>query len=200
MRGAKLKKIIVTFISIILFLSGCSGCQYGLLHPIRHDGPYKGKIIDADTGQPIEGVVVLGTWSKIYPNIAGATHEFYDASEAVTDKNGEFLIRGLGLKLISNVEAMNVLIFKAGYEHIGTCMWVSLKVDPILNKKVKWEGERAIVPLRKLTLEERNKRGVPDYIPSEAPKEKIILMLKEINKENKDLGLEPIDIWQGERI
>ena len=143
--------------------------------------------MDAETGQPIEGVVVLGTWSKIYPNIAGATHEFYDASEAVTDKNGEFLIRGLGLKLFSNVEAMNVLIFKAGYEHIGMGPWVSLKVDPILNKKVKWEGDKAIISMRKLAMNERRKRLVGKE--ENAPDYKQKLLIKELNKEKTELGL-----------
>jgi hypothetical protein len=63
----------------------------------------------------------------------------------------------------------------------------------ILRKKIKWEGSRAIIPLRKLTMAERQKEVLsPDY-PSEAPKEKIIRMLKEINKDRIERGLKPIN-------
>ncbi len=181
------KSILITFISIlgILNLSSC--------YAARIDGPYKGKVIDSDTGQPIEGVVVLGAWYKQYPGAAGALSTYYDATETVTDKYGDFEIKGLGLLVLSNVIPMDVLIFKAGYGYIGVGPWESFKLDGgLLPKKIRWEGDKAIIPLRKLTLEERNKQGSPDY-PSKAPEEKIMLMLKEINKDRTERGLKPIN-------
>lgn len=181
-----------------------SGCAYG----VRYDGPYSGRIIDADSGEPIEGVVVLGEWSKEITTPGGAVHEFYDARETVTDKNGEFSIPGMGLEIMSNVTPMDVLIFKAGYEHIGMGPWSGLKsvgwkgeyeesYDPIkkikvkkrlydLKKKVKWERDKAIIPLRRWTLEERRNRFGSYYV--DIPNEKKKLLLKEIEKEDREIG------------
>ena len=181
------KRFLIIFIMLLLIVTG--GCGY----LIRYDGPYKGKIVDADTGKPIEGVVVLGVWYKETPTPAGAVSSYYDARETVTDKNGEFEIPGMGLKVLSTVAPMSVLIFKASYEYIGLGLWESLKLDGgLMNKKVVWEGERAIIPLRKLTMEERVKQGSPDY-PSEAPEEKINVMLREINMDRTERGLKPVN-------
>lgn len=180
-----MKIIMLTLFCIVFLLPACC-------YPVRYDGPYKGRIVDADTGQPIEGVVVLGEWSKVAVTPAGGVSSYYDAKETLTDKNGEFEIRGLGLKILSNVAPMNVLIFKAGYEYIGFGPWESFELDPIFKKKISWEGEKAIIPLRKLTLEERRQKGNPDY-PSKAPEEKIKLMLREINKNRTEQGLKPVN-------
>jgi hypothetical protein len=166
---------------IILGPFVASGCTYAA----RIDGPYQGKVIDAETKQPIEGVVVLGVWYTAQFSPAGATHNFYDAKETVTDKNGDFSIPGMGLRILSNLESMDVVIFKAGYENIAV-PWVSLKEDILLKRRIKWERNKAIIPLRKWTLEERRKRFGDYYVA--IPKEKEKMLLIEIEKENKEIG------------
>ena len=162
-----------------------TGCVYSVA---RYDGPYEGRIVEADTGKPIEGVVVLGVWYKETPTVAGAVSTYYDARETVTDKKGEFKIPGMGLKILSSVAGMDVLIFKAGYESLGFVPWQSLKIDEILKMKVRWEGEKAIISLRKLTLEERKS---PPYPPTEAVNgNRARLLEKEINKDRRERGLE----------
>lgn len=186
-----MKKNIATILLLVVFLPGCYDCLYRTLHFIQYEGTYRGRIVDADTGAPIENVVVLGTWSRVYPNAAGASHKFYDARETVTDKNGEFSISGMGLKLFSNIEDMNVLIFKSGYEHLGTMPWVTLQKDSTMLQKVKWEDSKAIILLRKLSDEERKLHGTPS-VPSGAYQErKAALLIKEINKEEIQFGRKP---------
>src|SRR5690242_2275333 len=56
------------------------------------DGPWKGEVVDADTGEPLPGAVVLAAWWK---RSLGAMHErteFYEATEVVTDAEGRFII------------------------------------------------------------------------------------------------------------
>jgi len=171
----------VAILSILVVLATLT-CAYG----IRYDGPYSGRVIDADTGAPVEGVVVLGVWNTEQITPGGAVHNFHDARETVTDKNGDFEIPGMGLKILGNVTPMDVLIFKAGYEHIGMSSWESLKSDLILRKKIKWEGTKAIIPLKKLTIEERRKRFGSYYV--DIPNEKQKLLLKETKKEDKEIG------------
>jgi hypothetical protein len=182
----KTTKTIMFLISCLIVLT--SGCSY----LARYDGPYKGRVIDAETGSPIEGVVVLGVWSKVAVTPVGGVSSYYDAQETVTNRNGEFEIRGLGIKIMSKVAPMDVLIFKAGYDHIGMGPWESLKLDGgALEKKVTWEGKKAIIPLRKLTMEERKKKGTPSF-PAEAYREKkMSLLIKEINKEENEFGRPP---------
>lgn len=212
-RGIDMIRIILAIICLTVFLPGCA-------HPLRYDGPYKGRVIDSDTREPIEGVVILGTWYTEHFSPAGPTHDFYDAKETVTDKNGEFSISGKGLRILSNLDPMNVLIFKAGYEYLES-PWVGLKsvgwkgieesYDPVKKtkvlkrlydpkKKVAWDGDKAIIPLRKLTIEERKKRLGPPSPPSEASFEKVRLMLKEIEKDDIERGLPPRKIWKGKEI
>jgi hypothetical protein len=182
-------------IFIVLLLIVMDGCGY----LARYDGPYKGKVVDADTGKPIEGVVVLGVWYKETPTPAGAVSSYYDARETVTDKNGEFEIPGMGLKVLSTVAPMNVLIFKAGYKY-ESGLWESLKDSDYYKRKVKWEGKKAIIPLKKLTMEERVKQIGPPSLPSEAPFEKVRLMLLEIDKNDAERGLPTRKIWKGKKI
>lgn len=189
MRG---KGFLTIFILLPLMVASAS------CYPVRYDGPYKGKVVDAETRKPIEGVVVLGVWYKDLPSPGGTVGSYFDAHETVTDKNGDFEVKGLGLKILSNVSTMHVLIFKAGYQYIGMGMWESLKLEGgLLEKKVAWEGERAIIPLRKVTMEER--KSPPDP-PSEALFENVRLMLKEIDRDDIERGLQPRKTWKGKKI
>ena len=182
-----LKTQLISFICFLLLFPACA-------YPVRYDGPYKGKIIDAETGAPIEGVVVLGVWSKVAVSPGGGVSSYYDAKETLTDKNGEFEIQGLGIKILSSVAPMNVLIFKSGYQYIDG-PWESHKYDGgLMKNKAKVEGDRVIFPIRKLTMEERKKQLGPPAPPDEAPKKRIELILKEINRDRAEQGLDSIDV------
>jgi len=181
-----MKNILLAVIIILCMLSSLS-CSYA----VRYDGPYEGRIIDKETGKPVEGVVVLGVWYKEKITVAGAVHDFYDAQETVTDKDGEFSIQGLGLKIFSNVVPMNVVIFKSGYKYLGMGPWASFKEDILLRKEIKWEGKKAVIPLKNLSSYERKQQGTPSF-PSDAyRRKKIPLLLKEINKEEIQFGRQP---------
>lgn len=185
------KRILILILTLfVLYVTSCYGFAV-----ILKDGPYDGRVIDVDSGEPIEGVVVLGVWNTEIVTPGGATHNFYNAQETVSDKNGDFRIKGMGFKILSNITPMDVLIFKAGYE-FESGSWSSLKKYA---KRIKWDGNRAIIPLRKLTMEERRKRR-PPIPPTEAPLKNIRQILEEINKNEIELGAEPYDIWRGEKV
>lgn len=180
----KIKKLLAVF----LILAGmASGCAY----IVRYDGTYQGKVVDADTREPIEGAIVLGTWYTESPTVAGAHTDYYDARETATDKNGAFTIPGQGLRIMSRILPMDVMIFKAGYSYEQE-YWGSLKTGLYSTDRIKWEGEMPIFPLKKLTMEERKKQSIPSPAYG-APKEKIKLMVNEINKDRLAQGLGGID-------
>jgi hypothetical protein len=167
------------FLVTAIFLASTGCVSYG-----RVDGPYEGKVIDAQTGQPLEGAVVFGVWEKANPGAGGASHTYYDCREVLTDNNGEFKIPGLGMMLLSNIEEMNITIFKAGYEQLGPRTWHSLR----LSKKgyIQWEGNKPMIRLKALSMEERWKRGID--MPSTPNNKLRRLFIKETNKEMIQIG------------
>jgi len=187
-------KLKLLLILIILLL------QTGCLYAVRYDGSYHGKVVDIETREPLEGVVVLGTWSVYHFDVGGGHSTYHDARETVTDKNGEFTISGEGLRILSSLQPMSFIIFKTGYSYFDGS-WDTLKTDYYSLQVVKWDGETPIIPIRKMTMEERRKiMTFPPIPPTEATVDKIILMLKEINKEAIERGVGTIEIWRGKRI
>lgn len=96
----------------LLLLSGCA---------VTHKfGPYTGKVVDKDTGEPIAGAVVFlrfstGTiWSP-----GGRVSHFADAVEYLTDSKGEFKIPAQRIFTFHPGDTWNqmprVIIFKPGY-------------------------------------------------------------------------------------
>ena len=168
---------------ILLVLSLQTGCLY----IARYDGPYHGKVVDKETREPIEGAVVLGTWYTETPTLAGAIHSYYDAQEAVTNKKGEFTVSGQGLRVMSRLLPVSVVIFKAGYSYYSSGEWNTIKTGLYSKEEVKWEGEMPTFPIKKLTVEERRSHLPPGF-PSEAYKAKAIpRWIAELNNEEYQL-------------
>ncbi len=150
-------------------------------------GDYKGKVIDAETGEPIEGAAVLGVWYTEAATAGGTVSTFYEARETLSDRNGEFTIPGIGVRLMSNITPLYANIFKAGYEYLKRVEWDTSRKEPPLNPASRWEGDKAIVPLKKLTMAERKKRLVGVVVG--VPLKKQLLLIQELNKEAKEMGL-----------
>lgn len=176
-----MNKLLVLILLSFAFIT-CTGC----VSVLRIDGPYEGRVIDKESGQPIEGAVAHGTWSKVYPNPAGSSSEYYDSHEVLTDKNGDFKILGKGFLIFSNVDDMRLTIFKAGYSQWPSNSWSGLvQFGPV--DKVSWdECGKGTFKLQKLTMEERRKRGVS--MPDFGPNSKHNLLIKERNKEMIEIG------------
>ncbi len=178
-------KKIMQIILCILSLVTVEGCIYPAVFTAR---TCDGRIVDADTKLPIEGVVVLGIWYNEYGTAGGAVNRYHDAKETVTEKNGVFVIKG-----------NDFMIFKAGYEYLrlDTAIFQKHVEDIGLRDKIKWEGGKAIIPLRKLTMEERKRRIILGSPPMESPFEKVKYYLRELDKERVQIGLKPRGIWGG---
>ena len=82
------------------------------------DGPWKGKIVDAETGQRLSGAVVLAAWWKRSPGVVHERTAFYDATEVVTDDEGRFVIppvKTATLNPFTHIDGPDLKIFKRGY-------------------------------------------------------------------------------------
>jgi hypothetical protein len=90
--------LILISLQVLLICTGCST-------------PITGKIVDTETGQPIEGAILLVEWTKT--NGFGNTYTTSEkAVELISDKNGTVKIPGFNDPF---VEKPNITIYKPGY-------------------------------------------------------------------------------------
>jgi len=73
--------------------------------------PINGRVIDAETQQPIEGAIVLVEWTKKH-GFGDAWTESYKVVETVSDKDGNVKIVGCYSPF---VEPPDVTVYKKGY-------------------------------------------------------------------------------------
>jgi hypothetical protein len=73
--------------------------------------PIKGRVIDAETQQPIEGAIVLVEWTKKH-GFGDAWTESYKVVEAVSDNEGKVNIEGCYSLF---VEPPDITVYKKGY-------------------------------------------------------------------------------------
>ena len=155
-------------------------------------GPFQGKIVDADTKEPVEGVVVLFYWYQKH-FFAGST--FIDAQATLTDRNGEFYIPGIWV--LNPWKRLNIYSSYGSTSSSGGHIegpwypllemeWGALKGTFIW----KFENGKPVIMLKKLTVEERKKYGTPGW--EGIPNEKAKLLIQEINKEGKFFGLDEV--------
>ncbi len=81
----------VTVVSLTLLILSSLSCSetYADLYS---GGPWRGRVIDADTKQPIEGAVVALVWNRVYDCGVGRYPYFHGAKEVLTDQTGSFEI------------------------------------------------------------------------------------------------------------
>jgi len=97
--------------SALLFaLLVIGGCRSGP----EQWGPFRGRVVDAETGEPISGAHVMVTWMREPPSLHG-TQWFYDAQETTTDTDGRFVIRRQPHYMTAFVGAPRVGFFTPGY-------------------------------------------------------------------------------------
>jgi energy-coupling factor transporter transmembrane protein EcfT len=165
----------------ILFLVIWSNVPYYYL------SPFEGRVIDADTKEPIEGAAVLAVYYDQATSIAGTNTFPIDAQEALTDSRGEFKIpelkRWLGDRPGTVVDA-RLTIFKPGYGAFPS-----------------YKGSKAVKGNKsKLSQENYILYELPKLKTTEERKENVIFMrgysyplyMRAINEERKNLGLRPI--------
>ncbi len=188
-------RFIVIVVISWFFIVG--NCKIAASIEVADFGPYQGKIVDAETKEPIEGAVVFVDWYELH-FFAGST--FIDAQETLTDKNGEFYLSGI--RVFNPWKSLGseggLIIYKSGYKFIRIDPWKKWKTFSPQNKAfisevVNIEDGKPIFLLKKWTLDEIRQayeRGIlpsADPSSSDIPHEKKKLLLQEIDKGEKIL-------------
>lgn len=205
-------KLPTTLLLVLLFLMISVPPSHALWWMVYHKPAFKGKVIDAETKEPIEGAVVVVTYSKTSIGIAESYSVIIKVKETLTDKNGEFYIPSdtTMTQPLSWEDMANFIIFKPGYDRwqgyqslpygirpideeiffskgIGTEgeleMWVKGGPPPILRKSKVTFG---IVELPKLKTREDRLKAMPSHLTDES---KTPILNRLIDEEDHNLGL-----------
>jgi len=173
-----IKAILLLTIFALLF-SGCA-----IYH---HYGPYYGKVVDAETKQPLEGASVLAVYYTQSYGPAGSISHYLDAQETMTDKNGEFKIPALNAVAFRSLQSFTpyavFTIFKPGYGCYPT------------NKKVKLLKPNATLPEDTsvsiglpMLVSQNEKKDNLQKCDSDVPRAKQKNLMLLLNQERKSLG------------
>lgn len=167
---------------IMLFL--CTGCAI-----ISHYGAYHGKVVDAETKEPLEGAAVLAVYFTTSSGPGGAISHYLDAQETVTDKNGEFRIPPLTVTTFRVLQGFDAhpqfTIFKPGYGAYPK----HKDVKPTFPYWSLPSNQYVTIELPKLGTNQERKENLCGR-NLDAPLEKQKHLIKLLNQERKYLGYE----------
>jgi hypothetical protein len=144
-------KSLITILVIVGILIFLTGCFISLWYYATHTGSRSGRVVDASTGKPIEGVIVDYTWTL--SGILGDTSLTVGAfCETITNRKGEYSIPSQRIKRQSFVwespKAEIAVIYKRGY---GAYQFYGPLRD--------YDGDRAQSFLRPGEYQDYRKRG-----------------------------------------
>jgi hypothetical protein len=183
-------------------VAGCM-CALFLLsmeaQPASADGPWKAQVVDAETKQPLEGVVVVAAWTKYVwgpLDFGGPSYEYYDSEEVLTDKDGRFIIPArsvFSFNPFAFFRGPYILIFKPGY---GRDFWPGYdKLSELERKSLSqaaqlFQRDGVVIEMPRLrSLEKRREYlGKFDMGFTTVPREKTPLLEKAITEERRALG------------
>lgn len=121
-------------------------CSSG--HPTVSGAPVYARVVDADTGKPIQGVAVVAYWELYQGGIAGGGPcAAANVEEAVTDENGRFWLPGWGpitgsCGVMRNGNPM-LYFFKPGYKTLYKSGGVGLDATRLVTvAQVDWNGKK----------------------------------------------------------
>jgi hypothetical protein len=184
--GGYMPRLILNLLLTLLLLGTA-----GMVQPAWADGPYRGKVIDTETKEPIEGAVVVAVWMKNVYRIIDSTEVFAEARETLTGKDGEFVIPSYtwtSIFFYFGTQPPEIFIFKPGY---GFFPRYQIFPSPRQNNAALLEPFKThgLVELPKLkTREERVKIYNSYDLGITVPPEKTPNYMKIKNIERKDLG------------
>ncbi|MEN8225655.1 MAG: hypothetical protein ABFS05_09885 [Bacteroidota bacterium] len=159
-------------------------------------GPYIGKVIDAQTEEPIEGAAVHIRFHTSTPDVGGGHSTYAGSVECLTNKNGEFNVsyRATTFRFFSLWgEYAGLVVFKPEYgafpRYKGTSITPDSGVDGI---KVGNKSIIRIIRLPKLNTKKERRNNLSSLYLGRTPLEEMKIIKKLANQERIYLGLEPL--------
>jgi hypothetical protein len=177
-----------TLLALLFMVTGLAG--WG--EPAAAAGPWRGQVVDAETGQPLEGVIVLSVWDKISPGLIHPRREYCDVDEVLTDANGHFVIPERAVLTANPFVSLDgpiLHMFKPGYgPGLEQGMPQYSNMDDVRRLMQK---QGVVFAMTQVTTREQRRETWP-HVPSEIPDFKMRRFLEAINQERRSYGLGPI--------
>ncbi len=185
------RRFTLILVLMLLLLSVVGMAKAGWI--LYTGGPYRGQVLDAETRQPLEGVVVLFHWDhSVFGGPGGPKSRFLKAVEVLTDKGGRFYVPwfvGISPNPFSVVRwGPGLTIFYPGYRPERA------EVTPPGGEPVR---DPSVVPMRKLRTREERVERVGGLPPGGVPDEAMPNLIRLMNKERTALGLKPVHVLPG---
>jgi hypothetical protein len=154
---------------------------------LRGTGPYRGRVVDAATQQPIAGAVVVAVWDYEVSLVVDQTTRIHDVLEVVTDAQGAFVVDAPDIERRAPRATLFPVfkIFKPGYRYFNG--WFA-STDAMADRQ-----NRTLLGTVELKLF-TNRKDRLDHQPVESDlqvdyRAKVPLFLKALAEERKALGL-----------
>jgi hypothetical protein len=153
-----------------------------------HRGPYRGRVLDAETGKPLAGVVVVAVWRRDRVRPLQMKSEHYAAREALTNADGEFVIDADDVERNAPKRTRHPFftIFLPGYGRPR----VPAGTPPTLTRRF-YEGPGNTVELPRLKDKEERRMHLRKIDLYGAPFTEVPEFTRLVNQERVALGLEP---------
>ncbi len=169
-------------LGLVVLLAALAGCAGHLLYP---SGPFRGRVVDAETEQPLAGAAVVIVWWWDSPGLGHAVEGMHDAVEVVTDAGGEFTVpQKTHVILFGEVTRLYVVIYYPGYKD-----FLGQKGFDV--QEASTEQLKTVELVRAKTREERLRYADMPTGFLDVPDRKIPNLIRLVNVERKALGLQP---------
>jgi hypothetical protein len=203
-----MKNVVILFIIMIVAINGFLFTSSTCAGETTYSKPeFRGRVIDAETKQPIEGAVAIVLYYKedLIGGPGGPNSYVFKAKEILTDTNGNFYFPShSSLHIFTRGDIVRFIFYKPGYMagsgpiNIDTFLWEQYfsadEVGKVAEIHVKqgrpanYKGPMGIVELKKAKTREEKLLAIPspptDYTSKELP-----LFIKIINEAGNNLGL-----------
>ena len=112
------------------------------------DFEYTGRVLDADTKEPIEGAFALAVYEQVDLGMAGAARYCIKTKGMLTDKDGKFHfpIDKLNGTSPSNVAAIKANYYSKGSPQISEKVWKAQNKETYMNRDVYLKKQDAAKP------------------------------------------------------
>lgn len=149
-----MKRNLLFVLSLLSALFVLSACATPLTYSAEE---IRGQIVDAETGQPIEGAVAVAQWVLSHIG-SGHYGKRLHIHETVTDRNGNYVIPAWGPKPQLPLTELvyrdpQILLFKSGYEPEGL---ENSKPQTGSVRASEWDGK--VIKLKKISNQENLER------------------------------------------
>ncbi len=191
------KYLVLTLFLLTIFSSTCNASWL-----LYHKPEFRGHVVDIDTKEPIEGVVVVAIYYKSTLNPpAGSYSNVIHVKETLTDKNGGFYFPAYTTFIHPLAYSGNCefLIYKAGYGNLGkepVEEELSGKANKTFERKALWNNNlvfrflpNGTIEVPKLTniQDMKNSWGNAGIWGAEIDKSEVPLLYNMVTKEEQTI-------------